>query len=322
MPKPRQSRVTVPVVTVGSFYTGHSAELRLKLVAGAEGMQRPISEGSVNRLGLALTGFFKYFANRRVQLVGKSEMAVISTLPRQQRESRFEEIFRRKVPCVVMCRNIKPPVSLIHVAERFSVPVFVSPISTMRMVNLVSIALERDFAPTTIEHGSMVDIQGVGVLIRGESGIGKSECVLGLIERGHSLVADDVTKFRVSDGQEIIGTSASLTQHYMEVRGIGIIDVVKIFGVTCVRDMKRLDLVVTLMDWNKVENVERIGLDKNCYKILQTEVPHVTIPVRSGRDLASLVEVAAMDQKMKSLGQHSALEFNEKLIKQMQSRES
>jgi HPr kinase/phosphorylase len=160
----------------------------------------------------------------------------------------------------------------------------------------------------------MVDIQGVGVLVRGESGIGKSECVLGLIERGYSLVADDVTKFRCIDGWELMGTSAALTRYYMEVRGIGIINVASIFGASSIRQEKRLDLVVTLKDWHEVENVDRIGLDQEFFEILKVKVPHVTLPVRSGRDLSGLVEVAALDQKLKLIGQNSAVEFNEKLL--------
>ena len=188
---------------------------------------------------------------------------------------------------------------------------------TMKFINAATIALELDFAPRRSEHGSMVDILGVGTLIRGASGIGKSESVLSLLERGYSLVSDDITRFRAIEGRELIGASAELTRFHMEVRGIGIINVAAIFGVRSIRTEKSLDLVVTLKDWTEMEDVDRHGLQRQFYKILGISVPHVIIPVRTGRDLGRLVEVAALDQKLKSHGTDSANEFNERLIKQM-----
>ncbi|MEM9445989.1 MAG: HPr(Ser) kinase/phosphatase [Verrucomicrobiota bacterium] len=307
-------------ITVGQFYSGHAGALSLKLAAGSRGMDRVISEGSVNRLGLALTGFFKYFANRRVQLIGSSEMAYIRSLSARTRKERIRSILAHKIPCIIISRNIKPPQDLLDAAEHSGVPLFISPIKTMRLVNAVTICLESDFAPTASEHGSMVDIHGVGALIRGESGIGKSECVLGLIERGYSLVSDDITRFRLIEGRDLMGTSAELTRHYIEVRGIGIINVASIFGASSIRYKKQLDLVVTLIEWDRLEEVDRIGLDQKYYEILQIKVPHVTIPVRPGRDLAGLVEVAALDQKLKLMGQFAANEFNDRLVSKMQKR--
>jgi HPr kinase/phosphorylase len=164
----------------------------------------------------------------------------------------------------------------------------------------------------------MVDIMGVGTLVRGSSGVGKSECVLGLIERGYSLVSDDVTRFRAIEGRELIGTAPDLTRHHMEVRGLGIINVTSIFGVRAVRINQRLDLIVTLKDWQDVEEVDRIGLEQEFFEILGISVPHITIPVRTGRDLSRLVEVAALDLKLKSIGQNSAQEFNQRLLSLMQ----
>jgi HPr kinase/phosphorylase len=189
---------------------------------------------------------------------------------------------------------------------------------TMKFINAATLALEFDFAPTKSEYGSMVDIMGIGTLIRGSSGIGKSECVLGLVERRHSLVSDDITRFRAIEGRELIGTSPDLTRHHMEVRGLGVINVMNIFGIGSVRLEKRLDLIVTLRDWQELEEVDRIGLDPEYYEILDILVPHITIPVRTGRDLARLVEVAALDQKLKSMGHNSALEFNQRLLNLMQ----
>ncbi|MFH1066400.1 MAG: HPr(Ser) kinase/phosphatase [bacterium] len=315
------SKIIKPEVRVGDFYANHARHFQLKLVAGSEGMKRLITEGSVNRLGLALTGFYEYFADQRVQVVGKSEHAYLQAMPKELRQSRSRDIFEKNIPCVIFAYNIKPPSFFLEEADKRAVPVFCSGMTTIRLINSVTVWLESDFAPSCSEQGSMVDIQGVGVLIRGESGIGKSECVLGLIERGYSLVSDDVTRFRSIDGWELMGTSAALTRHYMEVRGLGIINVASIFGACSIRHQKRLDLVVTLKEWHKLQDVDRIGLDQQFYEILNVKVPHITLPVRSGRDLSGLVEVAALDQKLKLIGQNSSVEFNEKLIKRLQNTE-
>ncbi len=311
-----------PQLSVGQFFALHEDLLSLKLVAGAEGMDRPIKEGSVNRLGLALTGFYKFFAASRVQIIGKSEMAYLRSLDQSVRQERIREIFSKKIPCIIFARNIKPATFFIEEAERYGVPIFRSQIKTIRLVNKVAIALEQDFAPSTSMHSSMVDIHGVGVLIRGESGIGKSECVLGLIERGYSLVADDITKIKCIEDSELMATSDDLTRHYMEVRGIGVINVASIFGVSSIRNSKRIDMVVSLVDWSKMENINRTGLEEEYFEILQIKVPHVTIPVRSGRDIAGLIEVAGLDQKLKLLGHDSASEFNERLLSKMRGNQA
>ena len=308
-------------VSVEHFYNQHAARLQLKLVAGEEGMGRLIREGAVNRLGMALTGFIKYFAFRRIQLIGKSEVSYFQSLDAPTRQARIRAILDRKIPCIVFSRDNRPPALILKEAQRAKVPIFISPIPTPRLVNLITLCLEEDFAPSTSEHGSMVDIMGVGVLIRGESGVGKSECALGLVERGYSLVADDITRLRLLEGRELMATSAEVTRTFMEVRGIGIINVAAIFGGRAIRTEKRLDLVVTLEEWDKVEEIERTGLDQQFYEILGLKIPHVRIPIRPGRDLAGLVQVAALDQKMKTMGQFSALEFNEKLMSRLKLKE-
>jgi len=194
------------------------------------------------------------------------------------------------------------------------VPIFNSPLITMKFINLATLSLEMMFAPRGTEMGSMVDILGVGVIIRGESGIGKSECVLALIERGYSLVSDDVTRITLVDGREVIGTSAELTRNHMEVRGIGIINVAAMFGVKSIRSEKRVDLVVTLKSWNEVHDVDRLGIEQQFVKILGVDVPHIVIPVRPGRDLARLIEVAAFQTKLKSAGYNAAKDLNDRLL--------
>jgi HPr kinase/phosphorylase len=234
------------LVTVERFYTEQAGPLELKLVAGASGLKRIIREPTVNRPGLVLTGFTRYFANKRVQVIGNAEAYYLKSLTPEEREQRYETFFNFKVPCVVFSRDLHPDKQFLKAAEKADVPIFQCPLITMKFINLATLALEMMFAPHGTEMGSMVDILGVGVIIKGESGIGKSESVLALIERGYSLVADDITKVTLVDGREIIGTSAELTRNHMEVRGIGIINVAAMFGVKSIRREKKVDLVVSL----------------------------------------------------------------------------
>jgi len=314
-------RKNIPIVTVESFYRAHAEKLQLKLEGKPVGFHRKIREPTINRPGLALSGFYNYFAEKRVQVLGAAEQSYLESLSRRQRNQRFRRLCAEKIPCLVTSRGAHLDSDLLAVAEELQIAVFRTPMVTMRFINAATIAMEGDFSPTVTEFGSMVDILGVGVLIRGQSGIGKSECVLGLIERGYSLVADDVTRVKSFEGRELMATAPNLTRYHMEVRGIGIINVASIFGIGSIRVEKRLDMVVTLQDWLELEEVDRIGLDQQFYEILRLKVPHVTIPVRPGRDVARLVEVAAMDQKLKGLGRNSAAEFNDKLLNLMEPKE-
>jgi HPr kinase/phosphorylase len=311
---------SVPVVTVESFYNSHSEKLQMKLEGPRVGFHRKIREPTINRPGLALSGFYTYFAEKRVQVLGAAEHSYLKSLSSTLRTRRFRKMCEHKIPCLVMSRGFHLASELVDVTAEAKIAVFRTPMITMKFINAATIALEMDFSPTVTEFGSMVDILGVGVLIRGASGIGKSECVLGLIERGYSLVADDVTRITMLEGRELMATAPELTRNHMEVRGIGIIDVAKVFGIGSIRVEKRLDLVATLQDWQEVEEVDRIGLDREFYEILGLKVPHVTIPVRPGRDMARLVEVAAMDEKLKGLGQNAAVDFNTKLLGLMEQK--
>ncbi|MEA3209205.1 MAG: HPr kinase/phosphorylase [Chthoniobacter sp.] len=309
-----------PTITVGEFYTRHSESLQMKLLGPDFGFDRRIREPTVNRPGLALAGFFSYFALKRIQVLGSAELSYLKSLSAEEVRVRCHALCAQAIPCLIVSRSARPPPALLEEAEAAGVAVFRTPMVTMKFINAATLALEFDFAPTKSEYGSMMDIMGVGTLIRGSSGIGKSECVLGLIERGHSLVSDDMTRFRALEGRELVGTSPDLTRHHMEIRGLGVINVMSIFGIGSVRLEKRLDLIVTLKDWQEVEEVDRIGLDQEYYEIIEILIPHVTIPVRVGRDLARLVEVAALDQKLKSMGQNSAVEFNQRLLNLMQKK--
>lgn len=314
-------RKNVPVVTVESFYQAHGEKLQLKLEGQPVGFHRKIREPTINRPGLALSGFYKYFAQKRVQVLGAAEQSYLESLSKKERKQRFRGLCQQKIPCLVISRGAHLDTELLAVADEEQIAVFRTPVVTMRFINAATIAMEVDFSPTVTEFGCMVDILGIGVLIRGQSGIGKSECVLGLIERGYSLVADDVTRIKSLEGRELVATAPEVTRYHMEIRGIGIINIAAIFGIGAIRMEKRVDLVVTLKDWQDIEEVDRIGLDQECYEILKLQVPHITIPVRPGRDTARLVEVAAMDQRLKAMGRNSAVEFNEKLLTLMGTQE-
>jgi HPr kinase/phosphorylase len=304
-------------ITVKQFFDEHGSALQMRLLSGEENLKRIIREPTVNRPGLALSGFTQYFAYKRVQVFGHAEVFYLRTLPRAQREARYAYLFAYKIPCVVFSRGLRPDREFLAAAEKAGVPVFQSPLVTMNFINSATLELETMFAPRTSEIGSMVDILGVGVIIKGESGIGKSEAVLALIERGYSLVSDDVTKLTLVGGREVLGTSSELTRNHMEIRGIGIINVAAMFGIKSVRSNKVLNLIVTLKAWNDVADVDRLGMEQEFVKVLGVEIPHMTIPVRPGRDLARLIEVAAYQTKLKNSGYNAARELNERLIAQM-----
>jgi len=318
----KTSNNRVPHITVGHFYANHAEKLGLRLEGSSRGLNRLIREPTINRPGLALCGFYRYFAVKRIQVFGAAELSYLKSLQPAELRERLRSLFAKNMPCLVVARNAPVPEAMLAAAAEFETPVFRTSMITMKFINAATISLEFDFAPSSSEHGSMVDILGVGTLVRGASGIGKSECVLGLIERGYSIVSDDLTRFRSIEGRELLGTSANLSRYHMEVRGIGIINIASMFGAGAVRAEKRLDFVVTLKDWHEVEDVDRIGLDREYYEILGIKIPHVTLPVRTGRDLGRLVEVAALDQKLKDMGENSAVEFNQKLLHMISERRS
>jgi HPr kinase/phosphorylase len=306
-----------PSITVEQFFKEHAAALQMRLLADGRGLKRVIREPTVNRPGLALSGFTQYFAYKRVQVFGHAEVYYMRSLTTAERTARYAGFFAYKIPCIVFSRGLKPDREFLAAAEKAGVPVFQSPLVTMKFINNATLELEMMFAPRGTEIGSMVDILGVGVMIRGDSGIGKSEAVLALIERGYSLVSDDVTKVTLVGGRDVLGTGSDLTRNHMEIRGIGIINVAAMFGVKSVRKEKTLDLVVTLKLWDEVTDVDRVGMEQEFVKILDVDIPHIIIPVRPGRDLARLVEVAAYQTKLKMSGQNAAKELNDRLIAHM-----
>ncbi len=308
----------VDSVTVRQIFESYGKVLQLDLVTGQEGLDRTVHETSLNRPSLPLTGYFKHFAAKRIQLFGAGEMAYLKDLNEDRQTEVLSEICRRHIPCMVVSRNLAPTKAMLRVCEEAQVPLFRTPLSTRIFLSHAAVLMERKFAPRVTEHGTTLDIKGIGTLIRGRSGVGKSECALALIERGHSLVADDLTFITLINDDELMATSSHLNRGYMECRGLGIINISELFGVRSVRKEKRIDLVVTFTEGNVDMEEDRTGLEENFYNILDIHVPHIEILVRPGRDMARLVEVAALIQASKRMGHNSAKEFNDRLIAEMQ----
>jgi HPr kinase/phosphorylase len=307
-------------ITVAHFFETYRERLKMELVTGDAGLHRLIREGSINRPSLALTGFFKYFAHKRIQVLGAAEMTYLKTRTPQDQAVIFQEMVKRGVPCLVLTRNFNPTEAMLKVAEEMKLPLVRTPLITMNFVNLATLCIDNEFAPSVIEHATMLDIKGVGVLLRGDSGVGKSECALALIERGHSLVADDLTVIKLLDERELMASCRALNRGYMECRGIGIINIAEMFGVKSVRYEKRIDMVVSLREWTPDVVEERTGLEQHFYPILSLQIPHIELFVRPGRDMARLVEVAALTQALKRIGHDPAKDFNDRLIASMSAQ--
>lgn len=301
-------------ITVREFYNSLKDRLNLRLIAGEKGLERRITVAEINRPGLALAGYFKYFASQRVQVIGKVEITYLDTLSAEERKKQVSKLLDEDIPCCIIGRNYIPPKELVEESNKRGIPLFRSPLITMVLLNKATLFLADWFAPTTSLTGDLLEVYGVGVLLRGESGIGKSECALGLIKRGHRLIADDVVKVKVRGGDTLVGSGSPLTRHHMEIRGLGIINVQTIFGAGCIREDKRIDIVISLEEWNPKKEYERLGLEEHKFNILGIDVPFLVLPVRPGRDVALLIEVACLNQRLKWLGYYSARDLNEKLI--------
>ena len=315
---PEARPIITDKISVGEFYEKNKNSLKLNLLGGEEGLDRCILEKSLNRPALALTKYFKNFAAGRMQVFGAGEMAYLEDIGEEMQREVLEEMAVHDIPCMVIARNISPSKPMLEVSEKCGIPLIQTSLNSRDFSTDAVVALDEVFAPQVMIHGTLMDIKGVGVLIRGNSGVGKSESALALIERGHSLVADDTTYVRLFRDQELVGMSSELNRGYMECRGIGIISIANLFGIRAVRISKKIDLIITFVLWEQGMDEERTGLEENHLEILDQKVPHMEIPVRPGRDMSRLVEVAAMVHALKLLGHDSAKEFNEHLIAHMQ----
>ncbi len=303
-------------ITVREFFETYKDELKLEILAGEGGLDKVILEPVVNRPSLAITGYFENFGSHRIQLFGAGEIGYMRDLPANRQSAIFTKICEKQIPCCVISRSIEPIPSMKAICDRKNIVLFSTGMKSKDFTSHCAILMGRRFAPKTSIHGTLMDVKGIGVLIRGASGIGKSECALALIERGHSLVSDDLTYCELSNGV-IYGKSSEINRGYMECRGIGIIDVSKLFGIRCVRTECSIGMVVTFLEWKPGMVEERTGLAMHYFDLLGVKIPHIEIPVRPGRDMARLVEVAAMVQALRLVGHDCAKEFNEKLISLM-----
>lgn len=309
-------------ITVGEFYERNQEALKLKLLGTDAGYVRKINEPSVNRPGLALSGFFTYFAYKRVQVIGNSEVSYLNQLDPALAEQRFRQLCLADIPCLVVAREKRLPPTLLEIANETGLSVFQSSMITMKFINAATIRLDWAFAPTTVIHGCLVDVQGMGLFIQGPSGSGKSEAVLGLLERGASMVADDAVHLRLIEEREIQGSAPDLTRNMIEVRGIGLLNVAAIFGVGAVRLSKRLDLIIRLVPNPDMAEVERFDTSAHTVTVLGLEIPILQVPVIVGRDVAGLIEIAALNHKLRTFGYNSAAEFDQRLLKKMADEQS
>ncbi len=291
--------------------------LQLEVVGDEAGLDREITSHEVSSPGLVLAGFVERFPSKRVQVFGETEITYLASLPEEQRRHVLELFFSFSVPCVIVTKGQEVPLMMREAASRRGVPVLRTPVKTAEFYRRINPVIALEFAPTTTLHGSLADVYGVGLLFVGKSGIGKSECVLDLVERGHRLVADDVVIASRRGNDVIIGRGHELQRHHMEIRGVGVIDVPSIFGVRSVRQQKRIEVVVQLEEWNQSAVIDRTGLDADATTILDVEIPKVTIPLNPGKNITVVAEVVAMNHLLRYSGIDPAEAFNQRLISRM-----
>ncbi len=285
----------------------------LELVSGEEGLHRPIKLSDLSRPGLEIAGFFDYYPSERIQLIGMTELSFFQRLSPAEKKERMDKLCDYETPAIIVSRNLSVPVELIEASNTYSVPVMRSKMTTTKFSSLLTNYLESMLAPTTAIHGVLVDIYGIGVLITGQSGVGKSETALELVKRGHRLVADDCVEIRQEDIGRLVGTSPELIEHLLEIRGLGIINVMTLFGAGAVRSHKIITLNVNLELWDPDKQYDRLGIEEDKLPILDSEITKITLPVRPGRNLAVIIEVAAMNFRLKRMGVNAAQEFTDKL---------
>ncbi len=291
--------------------------LGLQLVCGEAHLDRVIQEEVLNRPGLALAGFTRYFAFRRIQVFGLAEMSYLKQLTAEERADRLQRFFQAHVPCLVLSRHLRATPDMRRLAERFHVPLLRTAMVTSRFIQQATLRLEALRAPRMRYQGTMVDIMGIGVIIEGPPGVGKSETALGLVMRGHSLVADDLTDLQRTGAGEVQGKALEATRYHMEIRGLGIIHVSSLFGVAAVRREKRLDAIVRLERALDPSQEERTGLETVFREVLGVPIPCITIRVAAGRDITNIVETAALNLRLKLLGHDAVKELDARLMKSL-----
>lgn len=302
------------VYKVEEFFQKHSLALGLQLIAGNKGLKRSIRIPEVHRPGLSLSGYMKNHAHKRLLVFGRVEIEYLRDLEPSVRIERLQKILTSFTPAVIVTRRLLPPKELYDLCQSKSIPLLRANMSTMDLLSKLTIVLNEEFSPSMTCHGTLVEVFGVGVLIKGDSSVGKSEAALGLIERGHRLISDDIVKVKKREGSYVEGFGAELTHHHMEIRGIGIINVAHLYGAVCVRANKIIDIVVKLETWDDQHFYDRVGLVENYTDVLGVKIPYHILPVKPGRDVVLLLETIALNHRLKAMGYNSAKEFNNKLL--------
>ena len=289
-------------------------EFNLEVLRGAADYQTQILRTeNVNRPGLQLTGFFNYFDAKRLQIIGRVETTYLSSLTSEERRRRFEDLFRFNIPALIFARGLEPHPECMEMAERYDRTILRSQDITSVLISAIITALNAYQAPRITRHGVLVEVYGEGLLLLGESGVGKSETAVELIKRGHRLIADDAVEIKRASTRRLIGTAPALIRYYIELRGIGVVDVRQLFGMSAIKDEAEIDMVVNLEQWKDGAMYDRLGLEDLYTTILDVQVPSLTVPVKPGRNLAVIIEVAAMNNRHKKMGYNAAQEFTKQI---------
>jgi HPr kinase/phosphorylase len=294
--------------------------LDLRLIAGEHGLSHRVSSSRIQKPGLALTGYTEHLHPDRIQVLGNTEISYLYQLPEQLATSFISKLCAFPISCFIVTKGLDPPGFLKTETEVAGIPLLVTQHQSSTFISLITKFLEERLLPTTHIHGVLLDVLGVGVLLLGKSGIGKSECALDLVIRGHRLVADDIIYVKKKMPASLTGQAGEMIQYHMEIRGLGIINIKDLFGVSSIREKKIIDLVIELAEWDPTQEYDRLGIDDQVHTILGVDLPHLRIPVRQGRNLTSIIEVAARNFLLKGMGYHSAKDFHEKLLARMEVR--
>ena len=284
-------------------------DLRLSLLSGKKGLAKLITSPRIQKQAFALTGYFAHLHNQRIQVFGATEIDYLKTLPQDRMEKAIRKLCEFDFSCIVVTKNLEIPKILIDETERSGIPLLRTPLQSSMFISRITKFLENKLAPETHVHGVLLDVLDVGILIMGKSGIGKSECALDLILRGHRLVADDVVTIQKIPPKTILGKGSDLVKYHLEIRGLGILNIQDLFGITAIRDTKKIELVIELVSWDPSEEYDRLGITEKVYTLLGVDLPYLQIPVSPGRNVATIVQVAARNQLLKFRGHYSAREF-------------
>lgn len=280
--------------------------------------ERMVVTNEVNRPSLQITGYFDYFDHTRIQIIGRVEISYLSHMTFEKRVEALDKLFSHDIPCVIVTRDMEAFPEMIELADKHNVPLLSTEVSTSRFLSALIAYLNIRLAPEVTMHGVLVEVYGEGVLLLGDSGVGKSETAIELVKRGHRLVADDAVEIKRVSDKSLVGSSPEIIRYFIELRGIGIIDVKRIFGIGAVKDSEKIDLVINLEPWAADKEYDRLGISTHYEEILGLSVPSLTIPVKPGRNLAMIVEVAAMNNRQRRMGYNAAEALNNRLMSEMQ----